>query len=250
MRPACLRVGAIVAVSLFEAAMALAQDPPAASSSAAPSSSAPPPDATPPWSGPPRGAPLQQEAPVPGVSPRPTHSYPYPWPPYPPPPFPYGEEPEEPATERYYGWQNATVDGIGLSLFVTGVFIASDNDGGAAGGGAILAGIGTYALGPPIVHWAHGHVGKGFGSLAMRLTIPPVLTLLGWLTACTDGRGDAGCIIAAYTGWQVGILIPPILDSTVLGWEKIGPNRTGAPSLRVTPSVSHRGARASLGFAF
>ena len=33
-------------------------------------------------------------------------------------------------------------------------------------------------VGGPIVHWTHGHVGKGFGSLAMRLFLPVLGSVL------------------------------------------------------------------------
>lgn len=69
--------------------------------------------------------------------------------------------------DAWYGYQTLAIDLPAASLTAIGAFSQH-----AAGGAIAVAGLSTYALGGPIVHWAHGHVGRGFGSLAMRIAIP------------------------------------------------------------------------------
>lgn len=87
----------------------------------------------------------------------------------------------------------------------------------ALDGGAILAAVviddpagllACYAIGPPIVHWAHGNVLNGFASLALRITAPTV----GGFSA----RAAAGDDEAAAAGAVAGALFAAVLDAALL----------------------------------
>jgi hypothetical protein len=165
------------------------------------------------------GAPAPPPA---GPLPAASQPQPPPWPPpWAPPPWAYytdaTEREHERPPRRYYGWQTFTVVSISASFFATGIAIISDEE-SPVGTGLMIAGISGYALGPPIVHWAHGNIGKGFASLAMHGAIPASTTLVGFAAGC--GGGDFGaCIVGTFIGWQVGILIPPLVDGTLLAWD-------------------------------
>ncbi len=75
------------------------------------------------------------------------------------------EETEPPKTKTsWYGWQTLIADGGTLAAtYVTGSPIVF---------------LGGYALGAPIVHWAHGNVAAGFGSLGVRVVAPIVTTFV------------------------------------------------------------------------
>jgi hypothetical protein len=75
---------------------------------------------------------------------------------------------------QWYGWQTLTTDGAAGAL-AAGTF--------ATNGGVEVTfwtlGIGTYALGPPIIHLAHGRPAMATGDLALRLGVPALGMLLG-----------------------------------------------------------------------
>src|SRR5690349_2815959 len=63
-----------------------------------------------------------------------------------------------------YASQTLMLDGAAVSMFAFGV--ATDTK--------PLPGLGilTYAFGPPIAHFTHGNVGKGFASMGIRIISP------------------------------------------------------------------------------
>jgi len=71
--------------------------------------------------------------------------------------------------KHWYGWQTLLVDlGSVLTIPLGGVGLAG------------------YALGAPIVHLAHGQVGRGVGSLGLRLALP----LVGGAVGCRVSGSD------------------------------------------------------------
>ena len=70
-----------------------------------------------------------------------------------------------------YGSQTGALD---LAAILTvGIGAATQVPLIAALGGA------TYLLGGPVTHWAHGHIGRGFGSLGLRIALPVAFGYLG-----------------------------------------------------------------------
>ncbi len=170
---------------------------------------------------PPLPGPSAAPAPAPAPQPQPTTPYiiivPAPAPPQPivvaaPPPPPRVEERDLPTESRWYGWQNLLVDGgsvvLGVALRSPAAFAAS------------------YALGGPIVHWAHGHVGKGFASLGLRVGLPFVAGLIGFAIDasshnchssdfCVDGL--AGLVVGSFLGYVGAVVV----DSAALANERV-----------------------------
>lgn len=99
---------------------------------------------------------------------------------------PPGPPPAPPARtkEEWYGWKLLIVDG---AVITSGVGLAVAD---APAAGAITA-VSGYVLGGPIVHWAHGQVGRGFVSLGGRIVIPLLTgaTVLG-VTYAAFGTGN------------------------------------------------------------
>jgi hypothetical protein len=118
----------------------------------------------------------------PSAVPLPPGSTPDVAPPLPPPPPAQATQPNyyyppyvPPRTERrWYGAQTLIADGASLALLVAGRDSSKTIELGVAG----------LLLAPPIIHWAHGNVGKGFGSLALRI-LPPIVAV----ALIVDGGG-------------------------------------------------------------
>jgi hypothetical protein len=106
----------------------------------------------------------------------------------------------------------------GASLVVA--LVVAQRDDPAPG---VLIGVGGYVLGAPIVHFAHGRVDTGFGSLGMRVGLPLVTGLVGLAVGSGD-NGSAhsgaayGAAVGAAFGAIVGALGAIIIDASVLAY--------------------------------
>lgn len=121
---------------------------------------------------------------------------------------------------RWYGWQTLMVDGAAI-------LIASD------------VSVPIYVLGGPIVHWSHGNVGRGFGSLGLRVGAP-LLLAAAFVGGC-DGNGDMGCLGAALMGLLLGSGAAIAIDAAAIARDTVEVEDDVSFSLgpaRVTPTVS------------
>jgi hypothetical protein len=151
----------------------------------------------------------------------------------------------------WYGWQGLITDGVALTFTLAGMFSRT--------GTLTTIGLITYGLGFPIVHMAHGDVGRGFGSIGMRVLLPLLGAGIGAIAAvAAEPRGDRGD--AAGDGALVGAFIggggASLVDATALGYksEKVEANgppaaRRDAPALSIAPLFSAYRGRASIGLA-
>ena len=120
-------------------------------------------------------------------------------------------------------------------------------------------------FGSPIVHWIHGNMGPGFGSMAMRIFLPPVGLGVGALAGLIAGANershdhddvDSAVFVGAVTGVLVGTLIPVVLDATVFGYEKVEVETTARarprPTFTMAPTLDVRknGGTVGLGGTF
>jgi len=153
---------------------------------------------------------------------------------------------------HWYGWQTL------LGLAVTDILLMG---GGIAARESVPVLIGYLArpLVPPVIHWAHGHVGKGFGSLGLNVGGPLTLGLIGSLISQAGSDGRCGMFGCGTPGLAAGLLIgglaAPIIDVAVLSNEEVlvpaEPDGTKPPSVMLVPifSVGHvgRGGREGRG---
>lgn len=116
---------------------------------------------------------------------------------------------------RWYGWQILVPDIAGGLLSVVGGFVA-----GPAGIGLAITGSAVALFGGPIVHWAHGHVGRGFGSLfGLRLGLPVLGALLGAGAGVAAGNTTTSVLIGTSIGAGIGSLTGFIVDIAVLAYD-------------------------------
>lgn len=150
----------------------------------------------------------------------------------------------KPTRRRWYGWQTLISDGIGLGLLAGGA--SSDSDAGATLG---ISGMFVYGLGTPIIHGAHGHVGRAFGSLALHLGLPYLGLLVGAGTASCDNSSSWTCEIdQGVVGLFIGAVAASAIDATVLAYDEVPeePTAHAAFRLRVAPLVAPRSGRYGL----
>lgn len=130
---------------------------------------------------------------------------------------PNGKEEEE-----WYGYQTLLVDAASLGLMIGGAAMASNAHGnGDAGGYVALAGAAGYVLGAPIVHWTHGRIGPGFGSLGLRVGMP--LGGMFWgavIGAAMDSHHDDSVAGGAAIGFLGGMAGAILFDAALLAYEK------------------------------
>lgn len=134
-----------------------------------------------------------------------------------------------PPSRRWYGWQSLIADGVayglGIGLLVDGTNRPPGTGFSFGGSLPLYVTFNTLVLlGTPIVHWAHGNIETGFGSLGLRL-VPIGIMFYG---AVAD---DGGIIVA---GGLVGLGIAA-LDAFALSYQPLGSTtnlqRTARPSV-------------------
>jgi hypothetical protein len=84
-------------------------------------------------------------------------------------------EPRAASTTSWYGYQTLATDGVALALALS--TIPTKN--GATTQGFGVGALTMYGVGAPIVHFSHGHVGKGFLDLGLRIGIPIAFGFIG-----------------------------------------------------------------------
>ncbi|MDB4993717.1 MAG: uncharacterized protein JWM74_1149 [Myxococcaceae bacterium] len=142
--------------------------------------------------------------------------------------------------ERWYGWQTLLVDVGDVPLF-------------------FVMGPLPYLLGAPIVHFAHGRVGTGFGDLGMRLGLPVAFGFVAYSVGnkhCSSrGSYQVFCSqadSAAVGGAVVGMVTAIGLDAAFLAHETVEPKastaaRRSPPAFRVAPDLQLGKSRSTLG---
>lgn len=142
-------------------------------------------------------------------------------------------EPHRPT--HWYGYQTLAMDGAALAFAIPGMMGSS----GAGQGLGIASGL-TYTLGAPIVHFAHGHVDKGFADIGLRLGLPALLGFVGGLigeasytpASCDETKqsfcgldhsfGQLGAFASgAELGGILGIGAAIAIDASVLARERV-----------------------------
>ena len=110
-----------------------------------------------------------------------------------------------------------------LASVLTGVVIGATLDADAAHrptdlGITAATWYGLGAVAAPAVHYAHGNGGIGGASLGLRLFIPPLVSLFGFIGVCTSrGEFEDDCRQDGLTGGAlVGLLGVAALDAAVL----------------------------------
>ena len=138
-----------------------------------------------------------------------------------------------PTASSWYGWQTLTTDGASALLMVMALSSSNGSSSETATAVAWLS-VGTFVVGGPIVHFAHGNAGKGLGSLALRVGLPLVVGGLGAMAERTQcGGGDFCGVGGAFLGGLAGVVGTIAIDSTLLGYERVPAHADSVPVLAV-----------------
>jgi hypothetical protein len=138
----------------------------------------------------------------------------------------------------------------------TVVSVLSPIDGGRAAMVTAPLAIGGFTLGGPIVHWAHGNIGKGFISLGMNVggaalgagtTAAVVCAPVG----CNSEGGALLGFLAGMVGGGIGLLAANIVDVSVLSYGEHAPPRpapvVGWRPISLVPTIDIQKERFSFG---
>lgn len=163
---------------------------------------------------------------------------------------PFTAIPHDPALptreRRWYGWQTLATDGVAIGLSVLSLSTVETRNSSASSVFAVVS-ASTFLCGAPVVHFAHGHVGKGFGSLGLRLGLPVGGALIAAAIARPCG-GDFGCLGESALGFLVGTGSAIAIDAAVLANEEVSRPRQGlvaTPVVAAVPGQAWAGVRAS-----
>jgi hypothetical protein len=144
----------------------------------------------------------------------------------------------QPATKReWYGWQVLLVDAGSILVMIGG---AAAQSGAVAGTGGLI-----YLGGPAVVHFAHGNVAKGFGSMGLRLGAPFAGALLGFgvgAASCSSDRTSCAAV-GAGLGFLTGYLAGISIDAGLLAYEDVKAE-TSAPAQSGARAPAPRVAKA------
>lgn len=140
-----------------------------------------------------------------------------------------------------------TVDGAAVLLVVSSTFTAE-------WGG--IGGVATYVVGPPLVHIAHGHIGKGLADMGLRVGLPLLFGAIGYAAGDPNCHGDGFfCLPPAVGDAMIGGLIgyagAVVVDAVLLAREDVEVPATPPPlehaSLKVVPDLQLRKDRQTVG---
>jgi hypothetical protein len=149
-------------------------------------------------------------------------------------------------TKTFYGWQILAIGEAGSALAAVAVFVPDRPLGSTISALGFAAGMPVYALGGPIVHWNHGDFTKGLISFGGNVAFAVTGGLVGQAIRCNkENDADLCGQKGFFTGLGVMVLIAPILDAAILGWEEVptdyyvaGRQNPARPGFSVAPSWS------------
>lgn len=129
------------------------------------------------------------------------------------------------------------VDGLFVSCLLIGLGTETVE---VTGTGAV-----GYLFGGPVVHWAHGEGGRGFGSFGYRVGLPVVGLLVGEAAASSAEGGFSG----GGVGLGIGMSAAIVLDAT-LAYEFVPvKGKTKRHSFALQPTLGWSPTALSLGLA-
>ena len=119
---------------------------------------------------------------------------------------------------RWYGWQTLCTDAAAIGLTITAA-VLDGND--RTQTPVVLLAAGSYLLGGPIVHFAHGHQGKGFLSLAMRVGLPVVAGgTMVLASSCSPKDCMGGGLLMVGAG-VLGMIASSAIDAAAIAREDV-----------------------------
>jgi len=182
----------------------------------------------------------------------------------PPPP-----EPPPPPYRHWYGAQTLVLDAIGAGLVVIGGSLSSESH-VAAQQGFVAVGLTTFALGPPIVHIAHGRWKIGLADFGIRVgsvvstgfigamigasqtQSQTVGLACGTANSCSDSIAEPSgdpALVGMLVGASIGAVAASLLDAAVFARENVNrPVDTTTAGVSWSPTVIPLAHGATAGF--
>lgn len=135
--------------------------------------------------------------------------------------------PEPQAQTNWYGWQILLADALSVGL----VYAGGTHDQGAV----VVAGLGAYGLGGPVVHLGHGRDGLAVASIGLRGGLPILGGVIGFFADTSSLTRAAGIAI----GVIAGAATASALDISLLAREAVPVAKQPAVSaFSVTPALA------------
>lgn len=121
-----------------------------------------------------------------------------------------------------YSSETMLLDGVAVAMFAYGVATETEP----------LPGLGilTYAFAPPVVHFTHGNVGKGFADAGIRIISPFLFAMPGLMIAIAASPNDheerkTAMDIGGYTGMALGAAFAMAVDALLFAKERVPEER-------------------------
>lgn len=147
----------------------------------------------------------------------------------------------------WYGWQTLIADGASTSCFVAVGALASVDHLKASVTLSLLGLLG-YEFAPGIIHFAHGHPGRGFASMGVRFGMPLAGAFVGasMASGCTGYECEAG---GAALGLLAGMAGAIVMDAAVFAFDAARSGAPASPVAGLTPLVLVTPGRTWLGLS-
>jgi hypothetical protein len=150
-------------------------------------------------------------------------------------------------TSVFYGWEILATGEAGGLLSAASILLPERPLSSAPATAGFLIGMPAFAMGGPVVHWIHGDFSKGLVSFGGNAVSAVAAGFTGEAIRC--GHSDAPDCgqLGFFTGLAVAVMIAPLVDAAVLGWEDVpaedvygrsSPRMTLAPTWRLGPRGS------------
>ena len=163
-----------------------------------------------------------------------------------------------PTKRVWYGWQTLLVLGSSATFGVVTAIVGDVSNADALTVVGLSVGGAGLMLGGPIVHWAHGNIGKGFGAFGLHFGVPIVSGGVGVAIACGAGgcRNSAngfGIFFGLLIGGSLGSIAATVIDVTALSYEQSVPVASTAsrraPGWTLVPDLQITREKTTFGFA-
>jgi hypothetical protein len=124
--------------------------------------------------------------------------------------------------EIWYGWQTLAVDAGAIGFVLFGAALTprppplTDHEPGPRPVAFTAGAFGLYAIGPSTIHFAHGAVWKGLGSIGLRLAMP----LAGFAAGYLGTAEGANALEGGAVGGVLGCVGAMAADAALLGWDR------------------------------
>jgi hypothetical protein len=134
----------------------------------------------------------------------------------------------------WYGYQTLIVDAIAFGAGTVGFALKEPT--------LQTVGVAGYLAGPPVIHFIHGHVGRGFGDFGVRCGFPVAGLLVGLIVGAVVAAKDDSSVQGVSddiargieVGTVAGVVGAIIFDAAVFGDETV---LEGAEDARVHPPL-------------